>query len=617
MGRASCLWTCPSRAAATTKGHYTVTATTATSSIAKQGIDDFIVRQGPEAFRELVARATAPEPKPISLARYRGELIERRIQSIDEPGVYLDTSPTGSGKSFADTVAAKAACKSLTVLTTHDNCEEVEVEYLGHGLRASAYPPLCEETCAKFGEAERVMAYGLSPAKTLCPDCEYSASCEYQTGMKYTESMPHRIATHARAKYGLRELADGSFYVTLHEDSRETLRPTAEVAKGFDDVAHVAHVAAGKVWNKTDMTVRHYLTRMQDSAHALAAHLRDAETTARIDIPSPAGGVPQIDILLYRSIQSSNVHPNGAAMRLCRDIADGRVHELTVRVDTVCRRGGDQEVRRSIVAVSQTQLPEGVPVWINDATADPDEYRSLTGCPIVHYGADAPIEQKHGITQVPIDATKGTAPATACKILRAVLARYPEAQRVGVMCHREHVAAIRGTARGGAVLDGVTRSRIAMVEYFRGGQCRGSNSWLDCDLLIVLGTPRVPQSVIRTRLIAAGNVEVAAREPKWERDYWSGVDRDGRRHTVRSLAYTDHDWHQAHRAVVAAELIQAAGRGRGICDNGIPVVVVTTEELGFPLAGWEPRPIDDTMHESLVAIGELTRMFPTGESFKS
>ena len=59
------------------------------------------------------------------------------------------------------------------------------------------------------------------------------------------------------------------------------------------------------------------------------------------------------------------------------------------------------------------------------------------------------------------------------------------------MCHREHVTAIRGTAGGASVLDGVTRSRIAMVGYFRGASA-GSNSWLDCDLLIVLGTPRVP-----------------------------------------------------------------------------------------------------------------------------
>ena len=45
------------------------------------------------------------------------------------------------------------------------------------------------------------------------------------------------------------------------------------------------------------------------------------------------------------------------------------------------------------------------------------------------------------------------------------------------------------------------------------------------------------------------------------------------------------------------------------------VVVVTTGNRVPVVAG--SRPIDDTMHESLIAIGELTHMFPTGESFKS
>jgi hypothetical protein len=204
-----------------------------------------------------------------------------------------------------------------------------------------------------------------------------------------------------------------------------------------------------------------------------------------------------------------------------------------------------------------------------------------------------------------------TSSTTAAKILRGVIAHYPEAARIGVICHREHVPAIAGGARTRSILDQATRSRIAVVEHFRGGQARGSNTWTDsCDLLIVLGTPRVRQAVIRTRLIAADKIEIAAREPRWVRDAWSGIDPSGRRHTVRSLAYDDHDWHSAHRSVVAAELIQAVGRGRGICEHGIPVVVVSNEELGYPLADWELHPVSDAMVEVLEVMRRLANEAP-------
>jgi hypothetical protein len=93
----------------------------------------------------------------------------------------------------------------------------------------------------------------------------------------------------------------------------------------------------------------------------------------------------------------------------------------------------------------------------------------------------------------------------------------------------------------------------------------------------------VPPSVIKTRLIQAGNAAAAARDGEWDRDYWRGIDTEGRLHTVRTLGYRDHDWHAAHQAVVKAELVQAVGRARSICEHGIPVVVLTDEELGLPL----------------------------------
>jgi len=587
----------------------------ANGCVIKMGIDDFIVRcgDGGEGFRQLVARAIAPGAKPVPLDEYRAGLVETRIQSIDNPGVYLDMSPMGAGKNYADIPALKIVNRSLTVLQTHRACNEVECTYSQHGIDAAAYPELSAKTCGNFDAAEQALKWGLSPSSAICPDCHLRETCGYQTAIEYAEHAGHRIITHHRATHTLRTDSAGCHYVTIHEDAAGLLRPTAEVASGLDAVAAVAHMAEDRVWDREDQTVRHYLVRMQDAAHAMADHLRGAEQTARIEIPDPAGSPPQVDILLYRAAVRAKVDPDADAMRVCRAIADGSLHELTVRVDRVTGRGGRAEVRRAIVAVWQTRLPRHAAVWVSDATADAEEFEALAGVPIVAQTTPKTIARLHEVLHVPADVTMGTSATTAAKILRGALARYPAAHRVGVIGHREHVSAIAGGPRTPSILDPATRSRIAVVEHFRGGQARGSNTWTDtCDLLIVLGTPRVRQAVIRTRLIAAGKIEVAAREPRWVRDAWSGVDPSGRRHTVRSLAYDDHDWHSAHRAVVAAELLQAVGRGRGICEHGIPVVVVSTEELGYPLAGWELHPISDAMVEVLAAIRELSPESPIG-----
>ena len=175
------------------------------------------------------------------------------------------------------------------------------------------------------------------------------------------------------------------------------------------------------------------------------------------------------------------------------------------------------------------------------------------------------------------------------------------------------LATIRGTAHRGPVLDEAFRSRIAKVAYFHGGESCGSNHWIDeCDMIIVLGTPRVPPSVVKSRLIQTGRAAASARDGEWEPDYWSGVTTTGKRRTIRTLAYRDHDWYAAHRSIVRSELIQAVGRGRGICPNGVPVVVLSNEPLGFPLLDCDIEPLSETAISVLKAIWHLSAQNPTG-----
>jgi hypothetical protein len=105
------------------------------------------------------------------------------------------------------------------------------------------------------------------------------------------------------------------------------------------------------------------------------------------------------------------------------------------------------------------------------------------------------------------------------------------------------VPTIMGTARKGPALPESIRQRIVKIEHHRSGLRRGSNSWLDdCDAILVVGTPRVPPAVIRTRLIQHGLTAAAARDGEWGRDYWSGVTARSRPRSGTTWQWTVTRW---------------------------------------------------------------------------
>ena len=301
-------------------------------------------------------------------------------------------------------------------------------------------------------------------------------------------------------------------------------------------------------------------------------------------------------------------------MRIVRAVAAGEIDGITVRVDRILAKGGKPAVRKSLLAVWQARLPGRATVWLNDATADAQEIEAFAGQPVSDETPRGRIAQQFPAVQLAdLDIKKSTAPATVVKILRGVFSAFPQFRRVGIIIDKTHVPLILGTARKGTNLDECFRQRVAKVEHFRSGASRGSNDWMgECDALIVAGTPRVPPSAVRTRLIQAGNTAAAARDGEWERDYWTGTDATGRRHTIKTAGYRDHDWHQAHRAIVRAELLQAVGRGRGILEAGLPVMVISNENLGLPLCEIDVHPLPDGAIAVLDAMKRLSEQKSKG-----
>jgi hypothetical protein len=580
----------------------------------KMGVDDFLVEFGEEELRKVVERHLAGSGPIRRLAEVREEIAGARVGSIGRPGAYFDGSPPGTGKSTADIPAARLAKSSLTVLLTHGNCEEVADDYRRNGLDAASYPKLTKETCANYDEAVAAIEAGLSASSAVCPGCMFRSGCEYQSALTEAGVAPHRLATHHRAQLSFEALAKDAKYITIHEDAAKLLRPFIETSTGLDKVVAVVRAAKDTANDRDNMDLYHFFWRMEDGACKLAECLQDAERTVSVEPPGPCVPPRNAEACLWGAMLNLGIHPPGDAVRIVKGWAAGDLKELSVRVDKVFGKGGQDKIRKSLFAVWQTDLPPDAAVWLSDGTADHRELELMAGRPVANMTPVGTPERRHQAVQIPMDVTKATVQKTVLGIVRGVLAAFPGARRIGIICHREHVACLSGTAKSGPVLEEHLRERIAKIEYFRSGEGRGSNQWLDaCDFILVLGTPRVPPAAVRSRLLQTGRVSAAARDGRWDRDYWSGVTAEGERRTIRTSAYRDWDWHHAHRAIVRAELVQAIGRARGICDNGLPVAVVSNESLDLPILAKEAPTIGETELRILQAIVKLSAVFPKGE----
>jgi hypothetical protein len=581
----------------------------------KQGADDFIVRCGERAFRDFIESAINHRSIARSLAEYRAEMVAARLDSIAHPGVYCDRSPAGAGKSSADRPAAAAAKSSLIVLPTHRNCTEVVGDYLLAGLDAAAYPQLTQETCMNYDEAIRAIQSGLSPSGALCPTCPTQMTCPYHAEMKEAGEAAHRMATHQRARLTFNTIADGCKYIAIHEDATNLIRPTAEIDAGFDKVAVVARDAKEAAWTREDVDSVHFFERMENAACIVSEHLQQAASTAPLTLPAASTAPRSVDRHLLAAMRATKTWPPADAVRITKAAASGDA-ELVLRVDTILTKGRELAVRRSVIAVWATKIPDHAACWLCDATANTDELQTILGRPVCDRTPAGDLERLHQIVQITTDIKKSAAPSTVLKVLRGVLAAFSEAKRIGVITHQEHLPIVCGTAKHPEHrLDESLRGRIVKAEYFRSGEGRGSNNWIEqCDLLVVVGTPRVPPPAIKLRLIQVGMVLASIRDGQWEADYWSGITTTGKRVTVRTSAYRDHDWYAAHRSIVRAELIQAVGRGRGICENGIPVVVLSNEPLDLPILEIDVHSLSDPAVKVLQSIKQLSEQNPKGES---
>lgn len=616
-----------------------------------------------------------PKQPTLSLTDCQEQMRLARIESLGRPGkIFFDGSTTGAGKTTADQAAMQQAESTITFLPTHEACRELAETLVSKGFDAAAFPRIDETTCNRFadddhpGDAQNVQAAGLDVGVALCPKCRYYRACDYQKARTMARKAQHAVATHARAAHSVFAPAEGRQVIFLHEDCMNLLRPTTRITakptpngpsmKDLRDILEIAKEATGIADTMGDGEKAAFAAQLFRSTKELIAHLdnndllreaEEAEATGSATsvnrvraLPlKPKTGRPDgADYLLFRAIRQTGLHPHGDAMRLCLGYACGELESLCLVIDDAFakatkRAKQHRQFFKSLVAVRRVDLPGSAVVWLEDATANYRIISDLVGRPVVDRTPRGRLEWAVPPLQyTDPDVTQDTSANIVRGIVRGLLAKYAGAQKVGIITHRNHLADLKA-------LEPFWKARIARMDYFRSGNDRASNKWLDCDLLLILGTPRVPPAAIREGLIQIGNIEEAGGDGRWGIVKWQGrtsanmkssstglMEPDPRSLplaadgagpcgpannlfpteviTVEGRGYHDPAWAEVHEHLVQANLLQAIGRGRGVRQQGVPVVVVSNEHLGLPLLAGESPIIKDPEAQTFMAMIKLT-----------
>ncbi|MDA7504047.1 aspartate/glutamate racemase family protein, partial [bacterium] len=273
---------------------------------------------------------------------------------------------------------------------------------------------------------------------------------------------------------------------------------------------------------------------------------------------------------------------------------------IVVQKHVAGMKQGTTRLQKSILGVRENHPPQGKTVWFNDATLTIERLQGILGRPVQNGTPDGCLEQKKFSFQYVRDITRKTSLDMTVSLMRGVLAKHQHYRRVGVITHRPQLQAIEK-------LEEFFRQRIVMSTYYGSGEERSSNAWYqECDLILVLGTPRVPSEAVMEYLIQVGEQRVACTEPTWDDVLWQATTHRGELKTLTGRGFHEELWRAAHRDLVRAALIQAIGRGRTVLEDGCDVIVLSNEECGLMVIDDETPRINDSAMEVLMHVQQLT-----------
>ena len=560
---------------------------------------------------------TANTADIVPLKAWRAQMKASRVASVkSEAGIFFDGSPVGAGKNFADITILKDIGASITLLPTHDACGELAKVLVEKGLNAAAHPAMNEATCELFGSedepgiARGVLKAGLNVGEVLCPTCKFKAACEYQKARSAAREADHEILTHKKAALNNFYNQKNKKLFLIHEDPTDLLRPSIKISdvEGLKKLKVVASAALERAqqYNFPEKVsgVRKLIGAVDVLLHELLSDnliedIRRSDRKTVCNLPSVAelarndpSAIPDgWESFLYDSMISCNIFPPGNTVKLCNGFAFGEYTTLAVVVDTIGWK--NPKYNKAIIGITQNVLPDDGIVWFEDASSTASYIENLLGVPVVDKTPSGRLANYNEPIQfATVDINKQTSGGTVRNIVRTLIARN-KAKKVGIICHNTHKSAINKE------LAKSWRARIHKIEHFRSGKDKASNAWLDCDLLIILGTPRVPAVAIRDRLILLGDIAAANRNPVFGCVEWQGKDENGAIINISGTGYQDDSWQCVYKFLVKETLLQAIGRGRSVTEKAVPVVVVSNENINNLIISENPcRILSDTVDKT-------------------
>ena len=575
----------------------------------------------------------------VGLAEYRAELLDRRTASLETGGVFVDMSPPGSGKSFADRQLL-AAVGGLLVLPTHLNCQEEAAKLSAANVQAVAGPELVvlgvdtdDAAAANCRNQAAAIAreLGLPHSRTVCGGCPYGrprtdpqtkremggdGSCAangYQAQAAALKESPVKVVTHARAvQMGLADLAAGAGYVAVHENALDVLVPEWGIdAESLGEAERILE----RQLNQDGLNAKRSeeQTEVLNVLADIVAELRvalDAGENARVATPAMLPGMANLVYRLLFTVSRNHYGKRRASVdwRPLLQLLAGARAAVVVGHRRVA--GGAEEPVAELKVFGWNPPPSSPgspPVWLGDGTADLVTLRRLVpnvvdGTPACRLPVRTRVRQ---LSQS--DIKESSSPARVVKVLAGLLADNPNYRRVGVVCWKKHRAAIEAYQQAGGLGD-----RVAMLTHFGSGADRASNQWIEgvnggppCDVIVVLGSPRKGEAAVRGHLMRVGLLDAAGRPtPSWGAIPWRGLTESGDTRLVNGLGYSDPEWQAAARWLCRSALVQAIGRARPQLADGLDAVVCSSEECGALLSETTTGPeLNAGVSRLLAALG--------------
>ncbi len=554
-------------------------------------------------------------------------MADNRIKSLSDKGVFFDGSKCGTGKSTADIEAIRKSRTSLTVLPTHDACKELVDRLSKEGIPASAYPKLSADTCKMYGTstqpqlAQKIQASGLNVSESLCFACTFSKDCTYQKERQRAKDSNHTITTHARIEATDFSLFKDKEIVFIHENPLSLLRPCVEVEnlKHFQDLLIICKYARKVIAPWDDPLAIDFLNTLESGVNELIdilandqffkefenlsnENIKDSQKVKCLTCSDTKPIHEHGNYILHRAMTDLKIYSDQNALHLAIGYSFGNLKSLFAKVEEYRVAGGQINVRNCLFGVWKTEIPNQL-IWFEDGSSDVKMLQDLTGLNVIDQTPIGKIKnQIEPIQYTQKDITKKTSPNVVKSVVRGLLAKHKQCNSIGIICHQCHVSEIES-------LSGYWKNRIRKISYFHSGEDRASNDWLNCDLLIVLGTPRVPPSAVRNLLLAFGKIEAAKYDSDFVSFSWTGMNEKGDLVEVIGKKYLNLDWQWAYSLLVKEALLQGIGRGRSIAPEAIPVVLISNEQLDLIISADNFLEVSDeedsTLHTVLSAISHI------------